>query len=313
MNYKFCVFIENKLRVDIYLCSIFEDFSRSYIQKIIDNGQLKLNSKILKKNTKISNKDEIELKIITYWLEEVKAEKMDLDIVFEDDNILVINKDSNINVHPVPGSEWKKSTLVNGILEYCKENLPVINWVERPWIVHRLDKDTTGIIMIAKNDKMMSYLSNTIKNREVWKYYLTIVSGIFKQDKFKIESYIGRDPNNRKKMTTKNPSNPKLAITYWKTLNYINNNYSLLMIKLETWRTHQIRVHLASIGYPIIWDKIYWNAKVNKEVYSSYWLKRQALHAYFLEIDLYKKPMKFVAPIKDDMKKIIKQQIDSIF
>lgn len=313
MKYNFCVIYEKNIRVDMYLSALFKDFSRSYIQKMIDNGQLMVNWKILRKNTKISFMDEITLEVITTKLEEIEPEKMDLDIIFEDNNILVLNKNPNINVHPVPWEWWKSSTLVNWVLYHCKESLPTINWVERPWIIHRLDKDTSWAIMIAKNDKMMSYLSETIKDRKVWKYYLAIVSWILTKDNFKIESYIGRDPNDRKRMTSKNPVNPKLAITFGKVLKHIDSKYSLIMLKLETWRTHQIRVHLSSIGYPIIGDKTYWNSKVNKAAATLYRLKRQALHAYFIEIDMYWKPMKFVAPLKDDMMKIIGDEIKTEF
>ena len=312
MKYNFCVFItEKNKRVDMYLSALFSDFSRSYIQKIIDRWQVFVNNKQINKNVKIKNKDEISFEIIVEKLDEVLAEKMSLDIIFEDDNILVLNKDAWVNVHPVPWEWWNNGTLVNWVLYHCKNNLPSIWWVERPGIIHRLDKDTTWAIMIAKNDKMMNYLSETIKNREVWKYYLAIVTGILTKDNFKIESYIGRDPYDRTKMTTQNPVNPKLAITYWKVLKHIDSKYSLIMLKLETGRTHQIRVHLASIWYPIIWDKTYWNSKINKQAATLYQLKRQALHAYFIEIDLYWKKHKFVAPLKNDMKRIIKDEIEA--
>jgi len=313
MKYSFCVILEKKSRVDMYLSALFVDFSRSYIQKMIDSGQLKVNGKLLTKNTKINNKDEIELEVIQESLEEVKAEEMDFDVLFEDENILVLNKEPGINVHPVPGRWWNSNTLVNGILYHCKDKLPIINGVERPGIVHRLDKDTSWSIMIAKNDKMMSYLSETIKEKRVWKYYLAIVSGILTKDNFKIESYIWRDPHNRKKMTSRNPVSPKIAITYWKVIKHIDSKYSLIMLKLETGRTHQIRVHLASIGFPIIWDKTYWNIKKNKQATTLYQLKRQALHAYFIEIDLYWKKKKFVAELKDDMKRIIQDDIKTEF
>jgi len=309
----FCTLIEKKQRVDMYLSALFNDFSRSYIQKIIDRWQVSVNSKKIIKNLKINNKDEISIEIVLEKLYEVLPEKMDFDVVFEDEEILVLNKESQINVHPVPGEWWNKNTLVNWVLCHCKENLPSIWWVQRPWIVHRLDKDTTGAIMIAKTDNMMNYLSKTIKDRKVWKYYLAIVSWILTKDNFKIESYIGRDQNDRMKMTIKNPVNPKLAITYGKVIKHIDSKYSLIMIKLETWRTHQIRVHLASIGYPIIWDRTYWNSRVNKQVATLYQLKRQALHAYFIEIDLYWKKHKFVAKLKGDMKRIIKDEIKTEF
>ena len=305
MKYNFCALLDKKQRVDMYLSALFKDFSRSYIQKMIDSWQLKVNSRILNKNKKIQNKDELELTIKTQKLKDIKPEKINLDIIYEDENLLIINKDAWINVHPTPWENWKTWTMVNAILNHCWNNLPVINWVERPWIVHRLDKDTSGAILIAKTDKMMSYLANIIKNRKIEKYYLAIVYWKFSQKKFKIESYIWRDPNDRTKMTTKSPINPKIAVTYWELIDYIDDKYSLLKIRLETGRTHQIRVHLASIWYPIIWDKVYWSSKINNEVFKKFWLTRQALHAFELKFKLYDKYVKFKADLKGDMKKII--------
>ncbi len=313
MEYIFCTLIEKKIRVDMYLSTLFSDFSRSYIQKMIDRGQLKVNWKTITKNIKIENRDLVNLKIVIQKLDDIKAQKMDFDIIYEDDELIVLNKEAWINVHPVPGEWWNENTLVNWLLYHCKNKLSSIWWVERPWIVHRLDKDTSWVIMVAKSDKMMWILSDKIKKRNIWKYYLAIVNWVLTKDNFKIESYIGRDPYDRMKMTTKNPVNPKLAVTYWKVIKHIDNKYSLIMIKLETWRTHQIRVHLSSIWYPIIWDKTYWNSKVNKQVATLFQLKRQALHAYFLDIELYWKKHKFIAELKDDMKRIIRDDIKTEF
>ncbi len=313
MKYSFCVYSDNKVRVDMYLSALFKDFSRSYIQNIIDKWQIKVNWEIVTKNIKIKDRDQIDIEIIINSLSWVFPEKMDLDIIFENKDIIIINKGSWINVHPVPWEWGKSSTLVNWILHHCGENLPSINGVERPGIVHRLDKDTSGLIMVAKNDKMMSCLSKQIKEKKIWKYYLAIVSPLFNKKKFKIESYVGRDSKDKKKMTLDNPINPKLAITHWKFLKHIDNKYSLLMLKLETGRTHQIRIHLSWLGYPIIWDKKYWNTKINKQVENTYWLKRQALHAYFIDIDIYWKKDKFVAPLKKDMLEIIKDDIKTEF
>ena len=304
MIYRFCVIIEKQKRVDMYLSALFNDFSRSYIQKMIDRGQVSVNGEKISKNLKIKNKDEINIEIVVEKLEEVLAEDMDLDIVFEDDEIIVLNKEAWINVHPVPWEGWNKNTLVNWVLYHCKNKLPSIWWVQRPGIVHRLDKDTSWLIMIAKSDIMMNYLADTIKNREVDKYYLAIVVGQIKDREIKIESYMWRDPNNRLKMTTLNPVNPKLALTYATVLEYIDNKYTLLKVKIETWRTHQIRVHLASIGYPILWDKTYWNVRVNKEIATMYQLHRQALHAWKLDLKLYWKDVSFKAELKEDMKRI---------
>ncbi len=305
MIYNFCVYSEKKVRVDIYLSTLFNDFSRSYIQKIIDSWNLSVNWKVVNKNIKISSRDELKVHIIKKSLDKIEPEKIDIDIIYEDNEILIINKDSSINVHPVPWEWGNSNTLVNAILYHCKDNLPSIWWVERPWIVHRLDKDTSWIILIAKTDKMMNYLSEIIKDRKITKNYLAIVYWKVSKDKFRIESYIWRDPNNRLKMTTKNPINPKIAITNAELLWYIGDNYSLLKVNIETWRTHQIRVHLSSIGFPIIWDKVYSKEKINNLVFSKFWLSRQALHAYSLEFDLYWKKQKFIWDLKPDMKKII--------
>ncbi len=305
MFFNFSVYSDKQRRVDIYLSDLFSDFSRSYIQKLISRWQVSVNWLVISNNIKIKNKDEIYI-IIKLQALEILPEKIPLDIVYEDTNLLVINKESNINVHPVSWEWWKSWTLVNAVLYYLKDNLPSIWWFERPWIVHRLDKDTTWLIMIAKNDKMMNYLQDKIKKRQIWKYYIAIVAWIINDSQFKIESYIWRDPNNRIKMTVNNPVNPKIALTLWEVVKYIENKYTVLKLKIETWRTHQIRVHLSSIWFPVLWDKVYWNLKINKEVEKKYWLKRQALHASSLELDLYGKAKSFFAELKPDMKKIIK-------
>lgn len=305
MIIEFCVINIDKKRVDIYLSALFSHFSRSYIQKIIDNWQVFVNWYQIKKNVKIKNKDQIKIIINTKKLD-IKEENIPLDIVYEDENIVIINKDAWINSHPTPWENWKTWTLVNALL-YHIDNLSGIWWVERPWIVHRLDKDTSWLIMVAKNDNMMKVLQDMISKREkIGKYYLAIVSWIIKDKEFKIESYIWRHPNNKIRMTTRNPINPKIAISYVKVIDYIDNKYTLVEVKIETGRTHQIRVHLSSIWHPIIWDKVYWNEKVNREVEKKYSLKRQALHSYKLEIELYWRNNVFIWELKDDMKKIIK-------
>lgn len=305
MIYNFSVITWNTIRVDIYLSALFNNFSRSYIQKMIDRWHVSINWEKISKNIKIKNKDEVTIEIIIEKLSEINPEKMDFDIVYEDEELIVLNKEAWINVHPVPWEDGNKNTLVNGILEHCKDRLPSIWWIQRPWIVHRLDKDTSGLIMVAKSDKMMNYLSEIIKQRKIDKYYIAIVYWKIKDRNFKIESYIWRDPNNRLKMTTVNPVNPKIAITYWEVLEYIENKYTIVKIKIETGRTHQIRVHLSSIWFPIIWDKVYWNIRVNKEVATIYQLHRQALHAYELDLILYWKNVHFKWELKADMKRVV--------
>lgn len=297
-----------RIRVDMYLSTLLNEYSRSHIQKMIDEWNITINWDIIKKNTKISHRDEISI--------DIKIEKLDilpqnipLDIIYQDENIAVINKDSGIASHPTPWTDGKRDTLVNALLYHIK-NLWSINWVERPGIVHRLDKDTSGIMMIAKNDEMMKYLSQIIKDRWVDKYYIAIVYGIIKDKNLKIESYIGRDANSRVKMTTKDPINPKISISYIKVLDYIDDKYTLIKVKIITGRTHQIRVHLSSIWYPIIWDSVYWNKKINSEVFEKYGLSRQALHAISLWFELYGEYREFYAIVKPDIAKMINWNIN---
>lgn len=181
----------------------------------------------------------------------------------------------------------------------------IINWVERPGIVHRLDKDTSGLIIIAKNDRSMHALQLKIAKRTIEKTYLALVVGRVKDQEGYIESFIGRDPYDRKKMTVVNPVNPKIAKTKFINRWYFASKYTLLEVDLLTGRTHQIRVHLASIGFPILGDKIYGNEKMNKEAQEEYELTRQWLHAWKLRFTLFGKDFLFEWPLKDDLKKVI--------
>ncbi|MBP9812282.1 RluA family pseudouridine synthase [Candidatus Gracilibacteria bacterium] len=343
----FSVFCDERetRRVDTYLSALFPEKSRSYLQKMIEEGKIYCNCANFTKNKKIYRGDEIriEWKVENMTLE---AEDMPLNIVFENDDFAIINKDAGINTHPTPGAEGRKGTLVNALLYHFKnlgvrtdetgfchpglvpgssnenniiedsgflhsqegqkqKSPSIINGVERPGIVHRLDKDTSGLIIIAKNDRAMHALQLKIAKRTISKMYLALVIGNVKDEDGYIESYIGRDPNDRKKMTTRDPVNPKIAKTKFRKLGYYHDKYSLLEVDLLTGRTHQIRVHLSSIGYPIIGDKIYGNEKANREVLESFGLKRQWLHAWKLEFTLFGKEYAFLGEVKDDLKKVI--------
>ncbi|MCD5380735.1 RluA family pseudouridine synthase [Candidatus Gracilibacteria bacterium] len=294
----------------MYLSTLFSDFSRSYVQKLIDRGQVQVNGKTFSKNLKINNKDEILIEALVEQLEEIEPEDMNLDIIYEDDELVILNKEAGVNVHPVPGEGGNSNTLVNGVLHHCRNTLPTIGGVNRPGIVHRLDKDTSGAIMIAKQDKMMKKLQEDLKNRtNIKKYYLAVVHGVVKNKNFTIESFIGRDKNNRLKMTAMDPLNPKIAITHGEVIDYIENKYTLLKLKIDTGRTHQIRVQLASINHFILGDNTYGNSKINIEIKTRYQLKRQALHAYELDLELYGKQQLFTAPLKEDMKRIIPEEL----
>lgn len=297
MKYNFSVHILKKQRVDIYLSALFSQLSRSYIQKLIDSGCIKINGEEVRKNTKLQIRDEIHIEEIISSTE-LLAENIAIDIIYEDSNICVINKDPGINVHPTPWIEGKKGTIVNALLYHCSESLPVISGEERPGIVHRLDKDTSGVLIVAKNDLYMKKISEKIKNREVKKYYIALVEGVIEDTSFTISWEIGRDPNNRIKMTSKNPLNPKNARTHGEVLWYMEEKYSIVKIDLETGRTHQIRVHMADIGHPVVGDSVYGR--------SSSIIGRQALHAYSYILELYGEEKRFIAPLKEDMQKILK-------
>ncbi len=281
---------------------------------MIEEGKISCNGAHFTKNKKIYRGDVME---IEWKVEQMSliGEDMPLDVIYENDDFAIINKDAGINTHPTPGEWGRVGTLVNALLFHFKNlgvrsenpefNPSIINGIERPGIVHRLDKDTSGLIIIAKNDKAMHALQLKIAKRTIHKTYLALVVGIVKDQEWYIESFIWRDPYDRKKMTTIDPSNPKLAKTKFCNKWVIAWKYTLLEVDLLTGRTHQIRVHLSSIGYPIIGDKVYGNEKVNAEVYDKYGLTRQWLHAYQLNFNLFGEEYNFEAPLKSDLQKCL--------
>lgn len=281
---------------------------------MIEEGKISCNGANFTKNKKIYRGDTIEIA----WIVDKMAllpEDMPLEIIYENDDFAIISKDAGINTHPTPGEWWRVGTLVNALLYHFKTlgirsenpefNPSIINGVERPGIVHRLDKDTSGLIMIAKNDRAMHALQLKIAKRTIYKTYLALVVGIVPDQEWYIESFIGRDPYDRKKMTTLDPINPKLAKTKFCNKWVIAWKYTLLEVDLMTGRTHQIRVHLSSIGYPIVGDKVYGIDKINREVREKYDLERQWLHAYRLSFNLFNQEYSFEAPLKPDLQKCL--------
>ncbi len=312
----FCVIADPRetRRVDTYLSALFPEKSRSYLQKMIEEGKISCNGTPFTKNKKIYRGDVINIEWKIDQMELV-GENIPLDIIFENDDFAIINKDAGINTHPTPGEWGRVGTLVNALLFHFKNlgvrndnndfNPSIINGVERPGIVHRLDKDTSGLIIIAKNDKAMHALQLKIAKRTIHKTYLALVAGIVKEKEWYIESFIWRDPHDRKKMTTIDPNNPKLAKTKFCNKWVIAWKYTLLEVDLLTGRTHQIRVHLSSIGYPIVGDKIYGNEKVNTAIMETYGLSRQWLHAYRLNFNLFWQEFNFEGPLKPDLQKCL--------
>ena len=243
---------DKEIRIDQYLSSIEElELTRAKIQKMISSGFILVNDKKIKNSYKVSNNDKV---LIKEYHEDtsIKKEKMPLDIVYEDDDVIVVNKKSGVVVHPSIGNT--SGTLVNGLMYYGK-NLSKVNGEFRPGIVHRIDKDTSGLLLVAKNDRAHAVLAEQLKNKTVNRKYVALVSGVINHDTGTIDAPIGRDKNDRKKMAVTS-ENSKDAVTHFRVLERYKNA-TLIECKLETGRTHQIRVHMKYIGHPVINDPVY--------------------------------------------------------
>ena len=243
---------ENNPRLDKVLSNHFSSMSRTHLAKIIDENHCFVNGKIAKSSLKVKSGDEIEIIIPEAKPLEIKKEDIKLDIVYEDKDILIINKAQGMVVHPASGHY--EGTLVNAILAHCQD-LSGINGVLRPGIVHRIDKDTSGLICVAKNDNAHLALAEQLKDHTMARTYIALVRGVILENSGEINLPIGRDPHNRQKMAVTR-SNSKEAITYFKVLKRFAN-HTLVECKLKTGRTHQIRVHLAYIGHPVEGDPLY--------------------------------------------------------
>ncbi|MDU2489207.1 MAG: RluA family pseudouridine synthase [Clostridium celatum] len=243
---------EEGQRVDKYLSIMIEGKSRSFIQGLIDEKKVKANSKVIKSNYKLKKDDFIEVEVPEPVELNVSAEEMNLDIVYEDEDLLVVNKEKGIVVHPAPGNYT--GTLVNGILHHCSD-LSGINGVIRPGIVHRIDKDTSGILVIAKNDEAHNDLAAQFKEHSIKREYYALVEGKFSKLKGTVDKPISRDKKERIKMAIN--SDGKRAVTHYEVLEQYDKGVSLVKCTLETGRTHQIRVHMASIGHPLVGDLVY--------------------------------------------------------
>ena len=255
-------------RLDVYLADQFVDMSRSYIQKIIKDKKVTVNGKIEKSKYLVKEEDKIVIEIPKPKVLEVVPQDIPIEIVYEDDDIIIVNKPQGMVVHPAPGNY--EGTLVNAILYHCKGNLSSINGVIRPGIVHRIDKDTSGILMIAKNNNAHNYLAEQLKDHSITREYEFICHGVFKEDNVTVDRPIGRNPKDRLKMAI--VPNGKRAVTHFEVIERFNG-YTHVRARLETGRTHQIRVHAMSINHPLVGDPVYGpkNSKIK--------LNGQALHA----------------------------------
>lgn len=267
-NFEFKISEEdNNIRLDKYLASVLEGKSRSYIQKVIENNKVTINGKIVKSNYKLKNKDVLSLDIEEP--EEFKAypENIPLDILYEDEDIIVVNKPQGMVVHPAPGSY--NGTMVNALL-YNHKNLSGINGNIRPGIVHRIDKDTSGVLVVAKNDDAHIVLAKQLKDHSMKREYYALVEGVIKDDKGTINEPLARHPKERIKISV--VKDGREAITHFSVIERFEK-YTLVKCILETGRTHQIRVHMAYIGHPLVGDPIYGYKK------QRFKLKGQMLHA----------------------------------
>lgn len=282
---------DKNLRIDKYLANQLSEQSRSYIQKLIREEQVVVNGKTVKANYKVQPFDHLTLTIPQLHEPDILPEDIPLDILYEDEDVLVINKPKNMVVHPSAGHYTH--TVVNAVLFHCKNQLSGINGVLRPGIVHRIDMDTTGAIVICKNDYSHQVLADQLKVHSITRKYRAIVCGNIKEDEGTIEGPIGRHPVDRKKMAI-NEKNGKSAITHFKVLERFGN-YTYVECQLETGRTHQIRVHMASKGHPLLGDTLYGPAKC------PFHLQGQCLHAMVLGFihPTKNEYMEFTAPLPD--------------
>lgn len=243
-------------RIDAYISSKDTEISRTAVQRLIEEESILVNGSKTKASYKVQENDKIEIEEVKPKEIELKAQDIPLEVIYEDKDIIVINKPKGLVVHPAVGNP--DGTLVNAIMSICKDSLSGIGGEIRPGIVHRLDKDTSGILIVAKNDSAHINISEQIKNHETEKTYIALVRGVVKENEATINMPIGRSSKDRKKMSVTRDG--KNAITHFKVLKRYEK-YTLLEIKIETGRTHQIRVHLSHIGYPVVGDYTYSNGK----------------------------------------------------
>lgn len=286
------------LRIDKAISEKYKDLSRTMIQKLIEQGNILVNGTVVKASYKVNLKDTITIEEVEAKEIDLKPQNIPLDVLYEDKDIIVVNKQKGLVVHPANGNP--DGTLVNAVMAICKDSLSGIGGEIRPGIVHRLDKDTSGLIIVAKNDKAHISMSEQIKNHEVKKTYLALVRGVIKENEATINMPIDRSTKDRKKMAVSKSG--RNAITHFKVLERYEK-YTFLQVNIETGRTHQIRVHLSHIGYPLVGDSVYSNGK------NPFGVEGQMLHACELE---FKHPitgehMNIQAPLPEYFKEVLEQ------
>jgi len=289
-------------RLDHYLVEMVPDISRSRLSNLIRNGFVLVNGNSSKAGNRLKGGDILEVTLPPPEPVAITPEKVEFEVLHEDDDLLVIAKPPGIVVHPASGH--RKGTLVHGLLAHC-DNLSGISGVERPGIVHRLDKDTSGVMVIAKSDKSHQGLVELFKSRQVKKVYHAIVVGYPGTQKGRIAKAIGRHRSNRKKMAVLQHGGRE-AVTFWSVLEEFPAHLTYIEVRPETGRTHQIRVHMAHLGHPVAGDVLY-GSKQQKQLDDKFCIRRQCLHAYSLSFThpVTGKPVQFIAPIWQDMQALL--------
>lgn len=286
------------IRLDAYIAENMNNLSRTMVKKLVEDGNVSVNGKNQKVSYKVQENDEILVNLPEAKELDIQAEDIPVEVVYEDKDIIVVNKPKGLVVHPANGN-WE-GTLVNAIMAICKDSLSGIGGEIRPGIVHRLDKDTSGLLIIAKNDEAHLNMSNQIKDRQVKKIYYALVRGVVPENEATINMPIGRSTKDRKKMAV--TKNGKEAITHFRVLERFNK-YTLLEVKIDTGRTHQIRVHLSEIGHPVVGDEVYSNGK------NEFGVKGQLLHAKSLDFKhpITGKQMHLETELPEEFENVLKQ------
>lgn len=286
-------------RVDKFVSAMLPDQSRSYLQKIIKEGSVLVNGKAVKASYRMEDGDLVTIDLPELKEPEIEAEDIPLEILYEDEALLMVNKPKGMVVHPSAGHY--RGTLVNAVLFHCQGQLSGINGVMRPGIVHRIDKDTTGVLVVCKNDQAHNHVAAQLKEHSITRKYRAIVTGVLKDDEGVIDAPIGRHPVERKKMAV-NEKNGKRAVTHYRVLQRFAN-HTYVECQLETGRTHQIRVHMASIRHPLLGDTVYGSEK------NPYHLQGQTLHAQVLGLihPVSGEYLEVEAPLPDYFRKLLEK------
>lgn len=297
-EYKVCD-ADAGMRIDKFLSETCSGLSRSFLQKLLKSDMVEVNGKAVKSSYKVITGDQIAFEVPEAVEAEIQAEELPMEILYEDKDIILINKAKGMVVHPAAGHY--SGTLVNGLMHHCRGELSGINGVMRPGIVHRIDRDTTGVLIVCKNDYAHNAIAEQLKEHSITRRYYAIVHGVVKEQEGSIDAPIGRHPVDRKKMSV-NHKNGKSAVTHYRVLERFRE-FTYVECELETGRTHQIRVHMASIGHPLLGDEVYGPSKC------PYRLEGQTLHAGVLGIvhPVTGEYMEFKAPLPEYFEQLLRK------